>query len=67
MRQFGTILSFELKYYYKNKIFVGITVFLVTLIAIVMCFPRVSAMFSSDETVTTEEVYEVEGVMLVKA
>jgi ABC-2 type transport system permease protein len=67
MRQFGTILSFELKYYFKNKIFVGITVFLVTLIAIVMCFPRVSAMFSSDETVTTEEVYEVEGVMLVKA
>ena len=67
MRQFGTILSFELKYYFKNKIFVGITVFLVALIAIMMCFPRLNAMFASDETEVTEETAEVQGVMLVKA
>ena len=28
MAQFGTIFKFELKYYLKNKIFVGITLFL---------------------------------------
>ena len=67
MRQFGTILSFELKYYFKNKIFVGITVFLVALIAIIMCFPRLNAMFASDEAEVTEETAEVQGVMLVKA
>ena len=67
MRQFGTILSFELKYYFKNKIFVGITVFLVALIAIVMCFPRLSSVFTSDEAEETDNSTEVQGVMLVKA
>jgi ABC-2 type transport system permease protein len=41
MKQFGKIFKFELKYYLKNKIFVGITLFLVILIGIVMFFPRV--------------------------
>ena len=40
MKQFEKILKFELKYYLKNKVFVGITVFLVLLITIVMFFPR---------------------------
>ena len=29
MKQFGKILKFELKYYFKNKVFVGVTIFLV--------------------------------------
>ena len=41
MKQFGKIFKFELKYYLKNKIFVGITLFLVILIGLVMFFPRV--------------------------
>ena len=41
MKQFGKIFKFELKYYLKNKIFVGITLFLVILIGFVMFFPRV--------------------------
>lgn len=45
MKQFGKILKFELKYYLKNKVFVGVTIFLVLLIATVMCFPRITAMF----------------------
>ena len=45
MKQFGKILKFELKYYLKNKVFVGVTIFLVLLIAAVMCFPRITAMF----------------------
>ena len=67
MRQFGTILSFELKSYLKNKVFVGITVFLVALIAIVMCFPRMSAMFASDEADTAEVTSEDKSIMLIKA
>lgn len=39
MKQFGKILKFELKYYFKNKIFVGVTIFLVLAIAAVMFFP----------------------------
>ena len=43
MKQFGKILKFELKYYFKNKVFVGVTIFLVVLIAAVMCFPALQA------------------------
>ncbi len=48
MKQFKTILRFELLGYLKNKIFVGVTVFLVVLIAVVMLFPRLSSLFGSD-------------------
>jgi ABC-2 type transport system permease protein len=49
MKQFGTILKFELKYFFKNKVFVGITIFLVILIAAVMFFPRIMTLVESDE------------------
>lgn len=45
MKKFWTILGFELKNYYKNKIFVGVTIFLVIAIAAVMFYPRISAAF----------------------
>ena len=45
MNQFGTILKFELLSYLKNKTFLGITIFLVVVIAAVMFFPRVSGIF----------------------
>ena len=45
MKQFGTILLFELKYYFKNKIFVGVTIFLMAAIVIVMFFPRFLSLF----------------------
>ena len=50
MKQFKTILGFELKYFFKNKVFVGVTVFLVALIAVVMFFPRVKAAFDKPDT-----------------
>lgn len=53
MKQFGTIFNFELKYYLKNKVFIGVTVFLVLLIAGVMFFPRVWAFFQSEEEAPT--------------
>ena len=56
MKQFGKILKFELKYYLKNKIFIGVTAFLMVLIAVVMFFPRITALFETDDTYT--ETYE---------
>ena len=55
MKQFGKILKFELKGYLRNKVFVGITVFLVVAIAVVMFIPNIIAAFDSDgeEAVTS--------------
>ena len=64
MKQFGKIFKFELKYYLKNKIFVGVTIFLVLAIAAVMCFPRISAVFDKGDTSDTPADLPV---MLVKA
>ena len=64
MKQFWKILKFELKSYFTNKVFVGITAFLAIAIALVMFFPRISAMVQSDEQdVPTEE----RAVMLIVA
>lgn len=49
MKQFGTIFKFELKGYLKNKIFMGITIFLMVAIAIVMCIPNFLALFDGDD------------------
>ena len=49
MKQFGVILRFELAGYLKNKIFVGITVFLVLALGVLLFFPRISALFESDD------------------
>ncbi len=45
MKQFGKILKFEFKNYLENKIFMGITIFLVAVIGIVMFFPRIMSNF----------------------
>lgn len=50
MKQFRKILEFELSGYLKNKIFVGITAFLVIAIAICMFIPNITAFFKSDDT-----------------
>ncbi len=47
MKQFGKILKFELKNYLANKVFVGITLMLVVLIAAVLFFPRIAESFNS--------------------
>jgi len=49
VKQFTKILKFELKSYLQNKIFVGITLFLVIAIAAVMFFPRVTGLFNEEE------------------
>lgn len=64
MKQFGKILKFELKSYVKNKAFVGITIFLVLAIAVVMFFPRISALFDKEDTPDSPKDL---AVMLIKA
>ena len=64
MRQFGKILKFELNNYLKNKTFVGVTAFLVAVIAVVMFFPRITSLFESDAPSQTPEALPV---LLVKA
>lgn len=55
MKQFRTIFGFELTNYLKNKVFVGVTIFLVALIAVVMFFPRISAAFDKEEPASESE------------
>ena len=62
MKQFGTIFSFELKHYLKNKVFVGVTAFLVLLIVAVMFFPRVMETFNNDSETDSAE----RAIMLIK-
>ncbi len=62
MRQFGTILKFEMKNYFKNKVFVGITLFLIIAVTLVMFFPRIISLFESDEGEDTS----VKEIMLVR-
>lgn len=65
MRQFRTILSFELKNYFKNKVFVGTTVFIVVALAVVMFLPNLIGFFGSmggDQGESSQE-----SVLLVSA
>ena len=64
MKQFGKILKFELMGYLKNKIFVGITVFLVLAISVVMFIPNILALFTNENLDADTEAHPV---MLVKA
>ena len=53
MKQFLKIFKFELKSYLSNKVFVGVTLFLVVAIALVMFAPRIISSFESGETEET--------------
>ncbi len=64
MKQFGKILKFELTNFAKNKAFVGVTIFLMAAIAVVMFFPRITALFKSDDP---NDAPASRSVMLVKA
>lgn len=54
MKQFKTILKFELDYYFTNKVFVGFTIALVLAVAVLLSFPRISALFQNDSVDSAE-------------
>ena len=49
MKQFGKILKFELNGYFKNKAFLGITIFLLVAVVIAMFIPNITALFESED------------------
>lgn len=49
MKQFGKILKFELKNYLANKVFIGVTLFLVVAIAGLMFFPQIKQTLEKSE------------------
>ncbi len=67
MKQLWTIFKFELKSYLANKIFIGVTLAVVILTAIVMFFPRVEEMVENikGEEVTEEKEDDEKAVMLI--
>ena len=63
MKQFPIIFGYELKNFFKNKVFIGTTVFLTIVIAIVMFIPAISSAVSSDDPGVAED----RPIMLVSA
>jgi ABC-2 type transport system permease protein len=59
MKQFVVIFLFELKNYFKNKTFIGVTVALMLLIAGVMFFPRITENFNTQDKNDTKPVMAV--------
>ncbi len=49
MKQFGKILKFELRNFMTNKVFVGVTAFLMVVIAAVMFFPRLTEALDAEQ------------------
>ncbi len=64
MKQFRVILGFELNNYFRNKIFMGTTIFLVVVIMIVNFAPRI---FSSSDSEGSDVTPGSRPVMLVAA
>ncbi len=54
MRQFKTILKFELSNLLGNKIFKGVTLSIMLVMAVVMFFPRIKSMIAGNEDETAE-------------
>lgn len=52
MKQLFTVFKFELYNYYKNKMFIGITLALVLIIAGVLSFPRIMETFDKNDSET---------------
>ena len=58
MKQFKTILKFEIANYFKSKVFIGFTICLVIIIGVLMFFPRITAQSnnSADSSKSTDNL-----------
>ena len=50
MKQFFSVLRFELAGYFKNKVYTGMTVALVLIVAVVLSFPTIKGLFSESSS-----------------
>lgn len=55
MKQFLTVLWFEFSSYLKNKVFVGITLALIIVVALVLSFPRVGSLINFNSNSNEEQ------------
>ncbi len=67
MKQFKTILGFELANFFKSKAFIGITLAFVLILGVVMFFPRIQSLIGSDEITDDSATTEEKPVMYVYA
>ncbi len=65
MKQFLTIFKYELKNFFKNKVFVSTTLFFVVAIALVMFFPRISEFFKNGDDASETPENEKEIMLIV--
>lgn len=56
MKQFFTVFNFEIKNYFKSKAYIGITVALVAVIAVVLFFPQIKSLFVSGDSEDSAEL-----------
>lgn len=63
MKQFTRILKFELKNYFTNKVFVGVTLFLVAAISVTMFYPNIRDAFTSENKTADDKPKQV---MMIK-
>jgi len=55
MKQFYSVLRFELAGYFKNKVYMGMTVAFVLIVAIVLSFPTIRGMFTQSNAIPEGE------------
>ena len=66
MKGFGKVFRFELKNYLQNRLFVGITFFLVIAIAVVLCFPRFTEPSAEEAKVSGELPVMLVALLLLR-
>ncbi|MEG1048991.1 MAG: ABC transporter permease [Oscillospiraceae bacterium] len=65
MKQFFTILKFELSAYFKNKLFMGLTLVFVLAVAGVLSFPRISGLLQKEDAAGDNAANEPRPVIFV--
>ena len=62
MRQLKTVFKFELMNYYKNKIFVGVTIGMIVVLGILLFFPRIMEFFDGGDSQEGEDNTAIEDI-----
>lgn len=68
MKQFGVVFQHEYLGFLKNKVYAGVTIFLVLAIAVILCLPNLLSLFSTGDTAAEAPAPETQKpVVLVDA
>lgn len=65
MKQFKTVFGFEFKNYVRNKVFLGLTLFLVLVMAVIMFFPRIKTAIVGEKDAADETAGEAAILLLL--